>query len=596
MFNAKCFAILASSALLSAYSYAATSLPVVEILGSKYYMYQSQKGDSLFGISRQFGWDIDLLQKLNPNAVSPLPKGVNIYYPAIVEEAVATTTIDPASLIASSNFPANPEFYTIKRGDTLYSVARSHNTTVAEIMKLNPGVSETNFKADSRIKLPSAGSGLSTQSVTVTEQRVESFGSYTVGKDESWSGIARRTGVPVDKLKAANPGVSELKNKTVLTIPNLEDYTVEQHTVAIDPREESRDGIRDIYEEVHGIADSSNDYVVKAAVVLAEPMSKKDAEYTRGFLTAVDNLKRNKVKYDIKFIDGTESSASIISSLDEYKPAIVFTTAEKNIPSYLGEYAQVSMTPVVNVFDVKSTLFEENPYIIQLLATSADFNDGIASYIKDNYAGYDLVFVGQEDADDQLASALRSLWSATSTTAVPVEYLSDYTVTDNSKILFYGNPTRKSDVSDILDKIVALREANPLAEIETIGRPNWIVFDESLSRQLHNAATLIPSRFYYDPDSSDARIFSLNYKKLFNQTPAKSFPMYAPLGYDNALFFLQGLGNSLGDVNSLGVSTGTVQSDYSLKRIGNWMGLINPVVYLVRFNPYDTTDKIKVGL
>ncbi len=55
------------------------SLPVVEILGKNYYVYEIKKGDSLFGISRAYGWDYDQLQQLNPKAVSPLQKGMERY-------------------------------------------------------------------------------------------------------------------------------------------------------------------------------------------------------------------------------------------------------------------------------------------------------------------------------------------------------------------------------------------------------------------------------------------------------------------------------------------------------------------------------------
>ena len=47
-------------------------------------------------------------------------------------------------------------------------------------------------------------------------------------------------------------------------------------------------------------------------------------------------------------------------------------------------------------------------------------------------------------------------------------------------------------------------------------------------------------------------------------------------------------------LNAIGRSEGGVQSDFELSRPGNWTGLFNPIVYLVRFTPYNTIEKIIV--
>lgn len=49
--------------------------------------------------------------------------------------------------------------YTIKAGDTFFSIAQSHGTTVEKIQAANPGVDPKKLQVGQVIKLPSSGGG-----------------------------------------------------------------------------------------------------------------------------------------------------------------------------------------------------------------------------------------------------------------------------------------------------------------------------------------------------------------------------------------------------------------------------------------------------
>lgn len=622
-------------------------LPVVSILGGKYYMYESQKGESLFGIARKFGWDDEQLQKLNPDAISPLKKGVKIYYPVEVNgdlkekvgvpKSSVNTEFDhiikrgetvysiaklysipvetiyrlnPSSRkgikageklkistikISGSEDDESDGYYRIKQGETLYSVSKAHGITVEALMKSNPGIAENNFKAGSMIKIPPRGAGMKVSTQTVTETRVESFNEYQVQKDESWTSVARKNGVEVQDLKDANPDVKQLKNKQTITIPVVQDEEVTKDIVTTDPRENTDDGIRQIYEDVHKIADADKIYTVKVAIVAENPSSNKDLEFIRGILTGIDNLKHRDFKIDLKVIDGNDGSESVIGDLDSFKPTIVFSTSEKNVPEYLSQYAEVSLTPVVNTFDVKSEEYASNPWIIQLLTPSNLFNESIAAHVYEKYGNYKLIFAGDEDPEDQLASALKRFWDASMIKKAKVEEIRANKFDPNGKYVIYGNPVKKSDVLTILNGVASIKEESPFAEIVMLGRPNWIVFDETLSDELHKAEAMIPSRFYIDRESDAWRQFNMRYKTLFDRSPLKSIPLYAAVGYDNALYFIQQLAKSNGDINELhSMTNNTVQSAFDLKRVSNWSGFLNLPVYMIKYTQYGTVDKIIV--
>ena len=77
--------------------------------------------------------------------------------------------------------------------------------------------------------------------------------------------------------------------------------------------------------------------------------------------------------------------------------------------------------------------------------------------------------------------------------------------------------------------------------------------------------------------------------------PVKSYPLYAALGFDASKYFIDGLYDVAGDINDMKPSTNGVQSDFSLMRPTNWSGMVNPVVYLVRFTPGNQIEKIRIN-
>lgn len=637
--------LMVAAGMVALSSFAApANLPKVEILGKNYYVYQAKKGDSLFGISREYDWDYTVLQNLNPNITSPIEKGLKIYYPVEDASKVAgdianneqeTTAFqhkvkrgdtlfalsrtynvpveklielnpgsengikEGATLIirqanaSSNNVKAeNPEFYTIKKGDTLFAVAKKYNTSVAAIMKLNPGVSERNFKAGDAIRLPLSGAGIKKVETTVEQEHLTGFDTYKVNKNDTWETISQKTGVDAKEIKEFNKEIGDKpKNKSLISIPKIDTVKIDTIIAENDPRELTEEGIQEIYEDVHGINDSIALQGVRIVLLLSEPTSKKDLEFTRGIFSGLDYLKDKKQEVNMTVIDGNRASTDVLNDLSDLRPDLVFLTSEKGIPEYLSEYAEISQTPMVNTFDVKNDLYANNPYIIQLLTPSAYFNDEVAEYMDKLYSDYTMIFVGPQDSSDQLAQVIKEKWTPSKVKNLSLEGLKQATFKQDGKFLFYVYPTKKEEVREITAVIEGILQKYPLANIVTLGRPNWIVYDESLAEKFHGANVMIPSRFYFDGNSTSAQGFNRHYKSLFEREPAKAYPMYAAVGYDCARYFIPQLARTNGDLNSFVASFDGAQNDYELYRPGNWTGLVNPVVYLVRFTPYGTIEK-----
>jgi LysM repeat protein len=64
-----------------------------------------------------------------------------------------TTTITLTSSTTATTAPANAQYYVIESGDTLGAVAAKYNTTVDELLTLNPSVDPSGLQPGQRIRV-----------------------------------------------------------------------------------------------------------------------------------------------------------------------------------------------------------------------------------------------------------------------------------------------------------------------------------------------------------------------------------------------------------------------------------------------------------
>ncbi len=633
--------ILTAILMLVTASAMSSTLSKVTVMGKPYYKYQVKKGDTMYGVARQFGWDEKIIQQSNPGEMTTLQKGSMLYYPCDSEETVQkedsnnnTSTAgkdgvthriergetlssiarmygmtakelqmlnpgagdyikagnllvisDPETTSAGGN--SDVSYHKIQSGETLYGIGKKYNVSVEALLKSNPGVSERNFRAGETIRIPASGTGIVMTTETVREDVLKGFREHKVKKEETWNSIARKYGIPADVLREANSGV-ELKKNIYIGIPVIESEEVSRQVVDEDTRE-----IQEIYQDINGINDSTGYNQIRFAVVSGSQTSRRDREIMRGVLMAVDKLKNSGSKITLKMLEGNNSE-SVLGELDTFNPTIVMSTAETDFPEWLARYGNDTRVPVINTLDVKNVDFQSNPYMVQLITTPDYFNEEVANWIFQKYGSYSLVFTGEKDPNDALAESLQSIWDPSRVRSRSVEDLRSLPLNAKGKYLLYSFPTKKADVVEFLDAVNDAKTKTPEAEVTVIGRPNWIVYDEALSEKFHNADVQIPARFYMSKSERNNSEFSLHYRQLFNAAVPNTFPVYSGIGYDTALYFLQGLSDSKGDINAMGRPDGMVQSEFELERPSNWSGIMNRAVFMVRFTPYDSIEKTVV--
>ncbi|MCK9168852.1 MAG: M23 family metallopeptidase [Treponema sp.] len=98
--------------------------------------------------------------------------------------------------------------YTVQRGDTLYSISRKYQLTVAELRTANNLTDEDVIKAGQRLVIPSAdisnAAALSTTPDSDHKTEAVPGGTYTVVKGDTLYGIARKYNMKLAELLSLN--------------------------------------------------------------------------------------------------------------------------------------------------------------------------------------------------------------------------------------------------------------------------------------------------------------------------------------------------------------------------------------------------------
>lgn len=164
--------------------------------------YTVKKGDTLYGISNQFGVSVVDLKNLNNLKDNNLKIG--------------------QVLKISQNSGTNPDStvnYIVKKGDSLYSIARVYKTTVQEIQKLN-NLKSNALSIGQELKIPE-------NYVNDASANLPTYINYTVKKGDSLYSIAKRYGITTDTIIKDNA----LKNNLLSIGQNLKIRTKEDSIV-----------------------------------------------------------------------------------------------------------------------------------------------------------------------------------------------------------------------------------------------------------------------------------------------------------------------------------------------------------------------------
>lgn len=112
--------------------------PVVEKNGKKYYEHTVEAGNTLWGLQQMYGVSVEEIVAQNPSLKNGLKKDEKVFIPVTNESIKKIPTSE----------------YKVGKGETLYGLSRKFQTTVDDLIALNPELKDNGLVKGQVIKIP----------------------------------------------------------------------------------------------------------------------------------------------------------------------------------------------------------------------------------------------------------------------------------------------------------------------------------------------------------------------------------------------------------------------------------------------------------
>lgn len=159
-------------------------------------LYTIRAGDTLFSLAQRYNTTVDAIIRANPGID---PNNLRIGQVICIPSSTPGPVPCPGGTL-----------YTIRAGDTLFALAQRYNTTVDAILRANPGIDPNNLRVGQIICIPGTGP-VPCPGGTL----------YTIRAGDTLFSLAQRFNVTVDAIIQANPGIdpNNLRVGQVICIP-----------------------------------------------------------------------------------------------------------------------------------------------------------------------------------------------------------------------------------------------------------------------------------------------------------------------------------------------------------------------------------------
>lgn len=540
-------------------------------------------GETAYSIATAYKTTVEEIYRLNPGSSSRINVGQELTVPS-------TTTQTVANQDNSQSFK-----HIILAKETLFSVSQKYKITIAELLKVNPGLSASTFSIGKEINIPLFVDSPQAPATNNTQLQ------HKVEKQETLYSISKKYNCTITEILNNNPIIKEqgLKEGTIISIPTNAS-TVQQ------------DGLNAV------TTNSLNYYlpedgVVRVALLLPFIKGSKTVpveritEYYEGFLLAVQRMKEKGLNAEIYTFDiGSDNDTRRLESIlgtNELNSLnlIIGGISEKQV-HLISKFSQSAGIKYVVPFSNKDTGVNNNKNIFQVANTHTNLFPKVVRAFKANFANANIVFLNEVASDNNKADFVKELQkglkdasisyrTAPSTASITADLNSVMDKTKKNIII----PTSSSEAT--LNRIL---EAMPIVtknntDISLFGYPEWQAYINQ-SKKLHQYDSYIYSMFYLDTAHPEAQLFADKYKRWYNKNFIAAIPRYAHMGYDTGMIFLTALQRLGHDFSSrIGeLNTPTLQSALYFEAVGIRGGYINNGIYLINLKP--NGDVIKTDI
>lgn len=567
-------AIIFSLCCLSVAFASAMDLPVKMVNGKAYYYYVVKKGDTIYSLQKRLGITHKQLVESNPGAADGLRTDATLLF--AVDEFGDGSPVVIETEEAAEQQPTDVVMHKVKKGETLYGISRQYGVSPDAIIALNPDA-VSGIKKDATLRIP----------VAKAETDVVASGEEAQQEEEPREVDFT---APEYRLKPVRPAIVRVTDEDeVETDDDTEEYE-EGETTTLEP--ETR---------------PATVAVILPFMLEEETLAKQALLFTdfyKGLLLAADTLSNRGDSVKIYAYDTMNDIARLKSILSEdaVREASVIIAPDGDAQlAAIADAVAGRDTKVINVFNVKDSLFVNHPELIQTNIPHRKMYAKAVDAMMRLYPDYVPVIIRNRDGRNDKAefiSYMTDVYRSRGVEPVEVEYEGALVVAQLDALPADGTryvivPTSGS-LNEFNKFIHAIKTERETRDIALFGYPDWTAFRGDAEEMLHAVDASVFSRFYYDEDSFDTRSLAQAFERWYGEGMIEVVPNQGVLGFDVGNMVIRNLRANNGSFNPEDERYTGVQSSFEFSRATDdeSAGYYNTEIYILRFTPNRRVERL----
>jgi len=562
-----------------------------------------KKGETFYSISGIYGISIEKIKDANPELSSGLQEGAYLKIPLSFDDPEKTETkttaaidttpatapafaIDTATATATATAAATATatatatdtfslgttvsqtdtidyvVHKVKKGETVFSIAKEYLLNVKDIYALNPG-SENGIRKKQKLKIP-----------------LIPLGEYeTVQKDTSaraFEKVLKEDNILLDKLTFCDSLTYDKEFHIALMIPL---YLEEIDSLNVDDEAE-----------------------------IMPPQFYKSFRFLpfyQGLLLAVDSLEKSGFKACLHVYDVTADTVKTLKSLED--------TVMKNMDMIIGlmysgsfnvvsRFAKANGINLVNPISNRREIIKDNKHVFKVM-TSPDTQIGeLAKYIVDKYHDENILIIYNttEEQKNNLAKLELGLnnssqsmdnefsFKSISCNHCNVKNIKGSLSAEKNNILI----TLSNDQAFVINYLRQMHTVLDSFNLVIVGSPSWKNFRSLETKYLLDLNLHLYSNSFIDYSDEDVKIYIKNFRLKYETEPNE----YAFQGFDIGFYFFNAL-KKYGEYFDVCIPlfrVNSLQTEYYFNKEGN-DGYESSYLNIYKYEDYKLIDARKVS-
>ena len=514
------------------------------INGKKYYIHKVEKGQSLYGIAKIYGLDLNALIVENPEAIDGIKSGQELKIPAEKPKEQSQPTLKDYE---------NYLTHKVSKGETVYSICKKYEITEQQLIQLNPSV-KTGLKENVvlKIKEKEKEKVKTAQTNTVSTSKVTTNTVVITKKTET-----EPVETPVELINKPKKNKYNVGLFLPFHFEGLDQLNIDELVMNKQDFPESEQLALDIYD---------------------------------GLKQAADSLKTDDFSIDFKLYDSGDIDSLVMVKLiktEEFKNLDLIIGPLYNSPfKIVAAEAKKYQIPCVSPLTQQNKVLFDNVFTSKLIPSNNTLLQGLADYCADSLSKENIVLVNNGNVKDlQNIKAFKSYYNqkVKDTLSEVKGVVGAKTVYKADKVNYYIVLTEnEAFISDFLTQLNIFSDKKE--NLRIIGLRKWLNYD-NLDLEYFNKFSFTCAAPYF-VDEEKAFVQKLN--TVYIQKNGCNAGDYYYLATDAGLYYfnlLKQSGSAFSAVLDDLPKKGTCIS-FNFTHPNNSTGFENQSVQIIRYNDY----------